>query len=99
MNKDECCPHVANSARVRLCTEQCTVLAEILHFSWKLLTMPDNKKDVGKRDDIRVDANDPSEVEYVHSKFPDKTHEEIREAIKNYSPMRVNIERHLRQKK
>lgn len=74
-------------------------MAEILHFSLKPLFMSDNKRNLGKRDDIRVDLNDPGEVEYVHSKFPDRTHEEIRKAIKNYGPMRENIERHLREKK
>lgn len=57
--------------------------------------MSDNKKNTGKQDDIRVDSNDPSEVEYVHRKYPNKTHQEIKEAIKKYGPMRKNIERYL----
>lgn len=59
--------------------------------------MSDDKRNVGRNDDIRVDINDPSEVEYVHRKFPGKSHEEIREAIRKYGPMRENIERHLGQ--
>jgi hypothetical protein len=58
--------------------------------------MADDKNNRGTQDDIRVDRNDPSEVEYVHQKFPDKTHDEIREAIEKYGPMRADIERHLR---
>lgn len=57
--------------------------------------MPDDKKNTGKQDDIRVDANDPSEVEYLHSRFPERTHEEIKEAIRNYGPLRKNIEEQL----
>lgn len=53
--------------------------------------MPDNKKDIGKQDDIRVDVDDASEVDYLHQQFPDKSHEEIKEAIKAAGPLRVNI--------
>jgi hypothetical protein len=53
--------------------------------------MSDNKQNIGKQDDIRVDSNDPSEVEYLHRQFPNKTHEEVLEAIKEYGPMRENI--------
>lgn len=58
--------------------------------------MSDDKKNTGKQDDIRVDSNDPSEVEYLHRRHPDKTHQQIKEAIKKYGPMRKNIEAHLR---
>ncbi len=57
--------------------------------------MPDDKKNTGKQDDIRVDSNDPSEVEYLHSRFPNKSHEEIKEAIRKYGPMRKDIEEQL----
>jgi hypothetical protein len=53
--------------------------------------MPDNKHNVGSQDDIRVDSQDPSEVEYLHRQFPEKTHEEIKEAIEAAGPLRVNI--------
>lgn len=53
--------------------------------------MSDDKKNVGKQDDIRVDSKDPSEVEYLHSKFPHKTHEQIKEAIKEAGPFRKDI--------
>jgi hypothetical protein len=58
--------------------------------------MSDDKKNTGKQDDIRVDINDPSEVEYVHRQFPHKTHEEVKEAIRKYGPMRKDIEAVLR---
>ncbi|NCI50839.1 DUF3606 domain-containing protein [Sediminibacterium roseum] len=51
----------------------------------------DNKQNTGIQDDIRVDANDPSEVEYVHQQFPNKTHQEVLDAIKKYGPMRADI--------
>ena len=46
--------------------------------------MADDKTNVGKQDDIRVDRDDKSEVEYVHRQFPEKTHEEIVQAIEKY---------------
>lgn len=60
--------------------------------------MSDNKQNIGKQDDIRVDANDPSEVEYLHQQFPDKTHEEIKKAIQVAGPMRVDIIAYLQEK-
>ncbi len=60
--------------------------------------MSDNKQNIGKQDDIRVDKNDASEVEYLHRQFPQKTHEEILEAIKAAGPMRVNIVAYLQRK-
>ncbi|MET3877217.1 DUF3606 domain-containing protein [Chitinophaga sp. OAE865] len=53
--------------------------------------MADDKKNVGKQDDIRVDSQDPSEVEYLHQQFPAKTHQEIKDAIKKAGPMRQDI--------
>lgn len=58
--------------------------------------MADDKKTTGKQDSIRVDANDPSEVEYLHSQHPTNTHEEVKEAIKKYGPLRADIEKHLK---
>ena len=54
--------------------------------------MSDNKNNTGKQDNIRVDLNDPSEVEYLHQQFPGKTHEDIRAAIQSAGPMRKDIE-------
>jgi len=53
--------------------------------------MSDDKKNIGKQDDIRVDLNDASEVEFLHQQFPEKSHEEIKDAIKTAGPLRVNI--------
>lgn len=61
--------------------------------------MSDNKSNTGKQDDIRVDSNDPSEVEYLHSRFPSRTHEEIKEAIKKAGPMRADIVQYLKDNK
>ena len=61
--------------------------------------MPDDKSKTGKQDDIRVDQNDLSEVEYLHQKFPDKSHQEIKEAIEKFGPFRSDIEEALNKKK
>lgn len=53
--------------------------------------MSDNKQNIGKQDDIRVDSNDASEVEYLHRQFPNKSHEEIKKAIKEKGPFRKDI--------
>jgi hypothetical protein len=53
--------------------------------------MSDNKKNTGSQDDIRVDINDPSEVEYIHQQFPNKTHQQIKDAIKAAGPMRKDV--------
>lgn len=61
--------------------------------------MADDKKNVGKQDDIRVDSRDPSEVEYLHKQFPNKTHQEIRDAVEKAGPMRADIIAYLQKKK
>jgi len=53
--------------------------------------MADNKEKQGKRDAMRVDSMDPSEVEYLHRQFPEKSHQEIKDAIKAAGPMRADI--------
>jgi hypothetical protein len=58
--------------------------------------MADDKRNTGKQDDIRVDSNDPSEVEYLHSKYPHKTHQEVLEAIRKFGPLRKDIEAQLK---
>jgi len=59
--------------------------------------MSDNKQNSGRQDRIRVDLNDPSEVEYLHSQYPQKTHQQIKDAISKYGPLRENITKHLSQ--
>jgi hypothetical protein len=61
--------------------------------------MADNKQNVGKQDDIRVDLNDPSEVEYLHQRHPEKSHAEIKAAIEKYGPFRKDIEKALKNAK
>jgi hypothetical protein len=53
--------------------------------------MPDNKEKKGKGDAMRVDSMDPNEVEYLHRQFPEKSHQEIKDAIKAAGPMRSDI--------
>jgi len=53
--------------------------------------MSDNKTKQGKQDDIRVDSNDKSEVEFLHSQFPNKTHQQVLEAVKAAGPFRAKI--------
>jgi hypothetical protein len=57
--------------------------------------MADDKRNTGKQDDLRVDSNDPSEVEYLHRQYPNKSHEEVKAAIEKAGPMREDIEREL----
>jgi hypothetical protein len=57
--------------------------------------MSDNKTNVGQQDRIRIDANDPAEVEYVHRQFPHLKHEQILEAIKNKGPFREDVIKYL----
>lgn len=58
--------------------------------------MADNKSMQGKRDALRVDSSDPSEVEYLHQQFPSKTHQQIKDAIKAAGPMREDIVKQLK---
>ena len=62
-----------------------------IYFNKKHSDMSDDKKNIGKQDDIRVDSNDPSEVEYLHKQFPKLSHEQIKAAIKAAGPMRKDI--------
>lgn len=51
-----------------------------------------DKKDVSDgRDRARVDINDASEVEYVHSKYPSLTHQQVLDAVKQAGPDRQAI--------
>ncbi|SEN11459.1 Protein of unknown function [Chitinophaga rupis] len=57
--------------------------------------MADNKSNVGQQDRIRVDANDPSEVEYLHRQFAHLKHEQVVEAIKSKGPLRADVVKYL----
>lgn len=58
--------------------------------------MSDSKSNVGQQDRIRVDANDPSEVEYLHRQFPKLKHEQVLEAVKSKGPLREDIVKYLK---
>lgn len=58
--------------------------------------MADNKEMIGGQDKTRVDANDKSEVEYVHRQFPHLEHSQVLEAVKSKGPMREDIENYLK---
>ena len=60
--------------------------------------MPDNKKNAGKQDRIRVDSKDSSEVEYLHSKFPELSHQAITGAVRAAGPMRKDIINYINKK-
>ena len=61
--------------------------------------MADNKSNTGLQDRIRVDANDPSEIEYLHSQYPALTHAQIKDAVKAAGPLRADIIAYLNKKK
>lgn len=60
--------------------------------------MPDNKKNTGKQDRVRVDSKDSSEVEYLHSKFPKMSHQAISGAVRAAGPLRKDIVSYLNNK-
>ena len=60
--------------------------------------MSDDKTNRGGQDRLRVDINDKSEVEHLHSQFPNKSHEEVVDAIRRYGPMREDIVKELRER-
>jgi len=60
--------------------------------------MSDNKNNTGQQDRIRIDANDPSEVEYVHSLFPELEHSQVLDAIKEKGPIRKDVMEYLKKK-
>jgi hypothetical protein len=61
--------------------------------------MSDNKTVRDGRDRAKIDVNDPSEVEFVHKQFPNLSHEQIVEAIKEKGPSRQAVMTYLNSKK
>lgn len=55
----------------------------------------DNKSTKGLQDRQKVDANDASEVEYLHSQYRHLTHQQVLEAVKSKGPYRKDIVTHL----
>lgn len=60
--------------------------------------MSDDKTNRGRQDGLRVDINDKSEVEYLHTQYPEKSHEQIVDVIRRYGPMREDIVKELRER-
>ncbi len=58
--------------------------------------MADDKTLQTQQDRDRIDLNDPSEVEYVHSLFPELEHEQVVEAIRDKGPMRKKVMEYLK---
>ena len=50
----------------------------------------------GAQDKRLVDANDKSEVEYVHQQFPHLEHAQVLEAVKTKGPIREDIMKYLK---
>jgi hypothetical protein len=71
-----------------------SLIQKIISLTYKIKTM-DSKNNRGWQDKIRVDLNDPSEVEHLHSRFPNRSHQQVKDAIKAYGPFRKDIERQL----
>ncbi|MEO6731043.1 MAG: DUF3606 domain-containing protein [Ferruginibacter sp.] len=60
--------------------------------------MTDNKNTKDGRDRSKVDSQDSSEVEYLHSQFPDLSHKAIVEAIEAVGPGRAKIIKYIKKK-
>lgn len=57
--------------------------------------MADDKTIHDGRDAAKVDANDRNEVEALHQQWKQFSHSQILEAIKEYGPLRKDIETYL----
>lgn len=60
--------------------------------------MSDNKQKTDGRDDAKIDKNDKSEVEFVHSQFPSLQHSDIVAAIEAAGPMRQEVYNYIKRK-
>ena len=60
--------------------------------------MSDNRDLRGFQDRDRVDSQDSNEVEYIHRQFPELSHEEVLNAIRQNGPMREDIMTALRER-
>ena len=57
--------------------------------------MADNKQQRGQQDRNKVNAQEPYEVEDLHQKYPNLSHQTVADAVKTYGPDRKKIEAHL----
>lgn len=69
--------------------------AWFLYLPIKTIHMADDKTNVGMQDRIRVNASDPSEVEYVHRQFPHLPHQQVLDAVREKGPLREDIIKYL----
>lgn len=58
--------------------------------------MADDKSRVGRQDRDRVSLSEDYEVEDLHQKFPNKSHDEVKDAIRRHNGNREAIEKDLR---
>lgn len=56
--------------------------------------MPDNLKDTGKRDDSRINVNEPYEVQYW-TKTLGVTADKLKEAVRAVGPMVKDVKKYL----
>ncbi|CAN5740014.1 hypothetical protein BH10BAC2_BH10BAC2_35380 [soil metagenome] len=61
--------------------------------------MSDNKNKTSQQYGIRVDANDSSEVEYLHQRYPSFTHQQILDVIKEKGPLHADVVAYLNKMK
>ena len=60
--------------------------------------MPDDKTKKGGSDRRKVSSKEPYEVEYLHTKYPHLSHQQVYAAIKTAGPERKNIVKYLKDK-
>ncbi len=60
--------------------------------------MADNKSKRDGRDRAKVDRRDPSEVEYLHSRYPKLSHQQISGAVRAAGPVRAKIVQYIKLK-
>lgn len=75
-----------------------TDLAQNFALFEKCVFMADDKSKRGKADRDRVSLGEGYEVEDLHQKYPQFTHEEIRQAIQAAGPSRERVEDYLNTK-
>jgi Protein of unknown function (DUF3606) len=60
--------------------------------------MADNKAKKDGRDRSKVNSKEAYEVEYLHSKYPNLSHQQVYSAIRAAGPVRKDIEQYLKGK-
>lgn len=60
--------------------------------------MADNKSKKGKQDRSKVNSKEAYEVEYLHSQYPNLSHQAIYAAVRKAGPGRAAIKKYLQGK-